>query len=68
MPNTTCNAKKNIDRAARVGITRVNKLIDAQKKELELDLEDLKDVKQILKNIKMDDHSGSREFHHTQER
>ena len=63
MPNTTCKAKKNIARAAKVGMDRIKKVLKAQKtKELKLDL---KAVNQILKNIKMDDHSGSRGFHHT---
>jgi hypothetical protein len=64
MPNTTCKAKKNIDRAAKLGMDRIKKVLKAQKtKELKLDL---KAVNQLLKNIKMDSHSGSREFHHTQ--
>jgi hypothetical protein len=64
MPNTTCRAKKNIARAAKLGMDRIKKALKSQKtKELKLDVEA---VNKILKNIKMDNHSGSREFHHTQ--
>ncbi|HEV8419031.1 MAG TPA: hypothetical protein VGQ43_09840 [Candidatus Udaeobacter sp.] len=64
MPNsTTCKCKKNIDRAAKQGMDRIKKVLKAPKtKDLKLDLEA---INQILKNIKMDDHSGSRGFHHT---
>jgi len=42
---------------------RIKKVLKAPKtKDLKLDLEA---INQILKNIKMDDHSGSRGFHHT---